>query len=230
MPNNPDFASLPLGLLSFRCGEETERFFQRKEQDSRFCFELFRRAIVQRDNQAWEYLFQRYQRLVSGWVERHPVRPLLEEDTQGLVNAAFEKMWQGLQPEKFAQFPDLKAVLRYLQLCVHSVLADLARAREENLRLDERENEPDQSRPGVEEQVSSQAQRAHLWQMVEERLKTEKERRLVQAVFLLDIKPADVCAHCPGVFQDVREVYLVKDNLMARLRRDTALQQFIENA
>ncbi len=228
MSNAPDFSALPLGFLSFRCGEETERFFQRKEQDSRFCFELFRRAIALRENQAWEYLFQRYTRLAHGWVERHPVRPFLEEEGEALVNAAFEKMWQSLTPAKFEQFSDLKAVLRYLQLCVHSVMTDLARAREEHLPLDSREDEPDREDPGVEEQVDRQAQRARLWGMVQERLKNEKERRLVQALFLHDIKPADVCVQCPGVFQDVREVYLVKDNLMARLRRDAALRQFLE--
>src|SRR5262245_34251742 len=122
---------LHLSELARRCAEETERFFAGRGHDSQFCFELFRQAIVEGDAAAWDLVYRQSESLVTGWVVRHTALEASGEAAPYFVNRAFEKMWAALTPEKFRDFPDLKFLLRYLQMCVHSVLMDHLRLAEQ---------------------------------------------------------------------------------------------------
>jgi hypothetical protein len=222
---------LTLSGLRHRCSQESDRFFRRLSHDPRYCYELFRRAILSRDEHAWELIYQQYQPLVAGWVERHSLFQALDEETQYFVNRSFQKMWAVFTPQKFAGFPDLKSILRYLQMCVHSAIVDYARGREQAFMLeDELEELPAHAgtdEPDLEDQVLSKTQAEALWRWLDERFKNEKERRVVYGCFVLALKPGEVYTLYPGVFKDVKEVYVVKDNLLARLRRDSELKELL---
>jgi hypothetical protein len=160
----------------------------------------------------------------------------LDEEPEYFLNRAFEKIWGVITPQKFAEFPDLKSVLRYLQLCVHSVIIDYARAREraellaedsEPERLAFSDEEPDDN--GVENKVSSRLQGREVWDGLSQRLKTEQERVLVFALFVLALKPREVFEAYPGAFSSIDEVYMVKENLLSRLRRDKGLLHALRN-
>lgn len=96
MSTQADPRLLTLPGLALRCGQESERFFRRQDYDPRYCFELFRRAILHRNSQAWEIIYTQYRPLVAGWVERHPTFPTSHEENEYFVNRAFEKMWTAL--------------------------------------------------------------------------------------------------------------------------------------
>jgi len=55
----------------------------------------------------------------------------------------------------------------------------------------------------------------------------EKERRVVYGSFVLALKPRELYAQFRETFRDVKEVYRVKENVLARLRRDAELQEFL---
>jgi hypothetical protein len=61
------------------------------------------------------------------------------------------------------------------------------------------------------------------WEEVDARLRDEKERRVVYGSFVLALKPRELCAQFPETFCDVNQVYRIKENVLARLRRDTEL-------
>lgn len=231
MSGSIDPTSLSLSSLRHCCAQESDRFFKRQSHDPRYCYELFRRAVLGRDQHAWELLYVQYQPLVTGWVERHTLFSALDEEAQFYVNWAFEKMWSVMTAEKFAHFADLKSILRYLQMCVHSVIIDSLRAREQAVLLDD-EAEPEiasvsaDREPGLEAKVLARSQAAELWRMLDQRFRSEKERQIVYGSFVLGLKPTEVYALYPSTFRDVKEVYLVKDNLLARLRRDAELREF----
>ena len=52
-----DLQDLTLAGVAHRCARETELFFQRQSYDPRYCCELFRRAIVDRDQGTWELVY-----------------------------------------------------------------------------------------------------------------------------------------------------------------------------
>ncbi len=233
LPLSDEISTLSLSGLRHRCAEESDRFFKRLGHDPRFCFELFRRAITRHDQQAWEILYVQYQPLVASWVERHALFPSFNEETQFFVNWAFEKMWTALSADKFARFPDLKAVLRYLQMCVHSVLVDFMRSHERASFLEDELQEQPVPDPDEKNQPENQAlersQGEALWSWLEGKLKDEKERCIVYGSFILDLKPGELQAYYRDVFSDVKEIYKVKDNLLSRLKRDEELRQFFSD-
>ena len=100
-----------LADIADRCAQETERFFQGQSYDPQYCFELFRRAILEHDQSAWETIHARYQSLVAGWVKQHPAFESSGEEVPYFVNRAFEKIWVALTPDKFGRFSDLSSLL-----------------------------------------------------------------------------------------------------------------------
>jgi hypothetical protein len=123
---------LSINELAQRCSEETNKFLKQNISNDRYCLEMFRRAIVNRDDDAWASIYQQYAPLVLTWVTQHQsAAPLLGQDGSGpLVNAAFAKFSQALTPAKMENFDSLAAVLKYLKMCVHSVVADEVRLRQ----------------------------------------------------------------------------------------------------
>jgi hypothetical protein len=227
-----EIQSLSFSVLSSRCAQESEHFFSRQVHDPRFCFEIFRRAISERHQQGWSFLYQQYQPLVAGWVERHSLFAHTGEENQYFVNGAFEKMWKVMTPEKFSQFPDLKSILRYLQMCVHSVITDHVRKKEENLLLDDVPSfakERSNQNPDIEQSVVTRDQREDLWRDLTRRLKNEKELQVVYGTFVLGLKPREILAEFPGVFRDVEEIYQIKANVIDRLRRDRDFRESLSN-
>jgi hypothetical protein len=225
-----EFEEINLNGIVSRCQLESELFFQRQAFDPRYCFELFRRAFLLRSDEAWECIFRQYRRLIFSWIERHPLTAVLDEEPDYYLNRTFEKIWAVITPQKFAEFPDLKSLLRYLQLCVHSVIVDHARAREQAELMD-RDSEPEnlafseESREdrGVEDMILQRQQGREVWSWVAQRLKTEQERVLVFAMFALALKPREVLEEYPGTFRSIDDIYMVKENVLSRLRREKEL-------
>jgi DNA-directed RNA polymerase specialized sigma24 family protein len=231
MSDQSDLNSVSLNILKHRCSEESDRYFRRQNHDPRYCFELIRRAIVDQNQPAWNMVYTQYQPLVAGWIRRHTLFSSLDEELQFFINRTFEKMWHVLTPEKFAQFPDLKSILRYLQMCVHSVIVDTLRAREQAQLLEDLPGEPmltiGNGLDGPEVQILDRSQAESLWEWIEARLKNDQERRVVYCSFVLDLKPAQIYDQHKDIFQNVREIYQIKENILARLRRDQELKEFL---
>lgn len=221
-----DLNALTLAGISHRCAQETELFFRRHPYDPLYCYELFRRAILERNQRAYDCLYAQYQPLVAGWVERHPSFAGAGEEVPYFVNRAFEKLWHALTPEKFRRFNDLKALLSYLKLCTHSVIIDHARARQHSL-VDEEQGEAllaGQAASGdVEQETIENVQQQEFWRLVNGRLADEKEQAVVFGSFVLAMKPAELHVRYAHLFSDVKDVYRTKQNVLERLRRDQEL-------
>ena len=219
------FARLPLPRVAERCCEESVRFVQRLAHDPRFCFELFRRAIVERDQRAWEALYIQYTQhtpVVRHWVENHPLFPASGEDAEYFINRAFERMWAALTAAKFSRFSDLPPLLRYLKMCAHSAVADHVRGKLSSTQ--ELTENCGSSAPGRPfEQLCS----SELWQMLDPRLRDDRERTAVYCRFVAGMKPNEICTDHAALFVDVREVYAVLQNVLKRLRRDRDLQDYL---
>ena len=218
---------LSINELAHCCSQETNKFLKQNVSDDRFCLELFRRAIVNRDDAAWVCIYQQYAPLVLTWVtQRQSATPLLEQEGSApLVNAAFAKFSQALTPAKMGNFDSLAAILKYLKMCVQSVVADEVRARqvrqyEETLELIEQEPASDDPADDVISSISAQG----LWQIIQEELNSEDERLLIYLAYVQGMKPAEISNLHRQFFPTVEDVYRIKRNVLERLRRNKRLQ------
>jgi hypothetical protein len=222
----PDLSLLPLSVVANGCSQESQRFLQRTAHDPTFCYDLFRRAIVERNQRAWDRVYAQYVEetpIVRRWVERHGLFAATGEDAAFFVNRAFEKMWGAVSPEKFAAFPDLTSLMRYLKLCVNSVISDYARQMHPpDVTLQESDPSPDRN------PHQDRVERQELWQLIESRLNSDQERTAIYCRYDLGMKPSEITTQYPQLFADVQEVYRVLQNVLNRLRRDHELLAYFD--
>lgn len=228
----PVIDQLSVNELARRCTEETNKFLRQSASDDRYCLELFRRAIARRDEDAWACLYQQYAPLVLTWVNQHQsAAALLGQDGGApMVNAVFAKFAQALTPAKMANFDSLAAILKYLKMCVHSVIADEVRSRQSRQyeeTLDSIEQEPATDDPA--EDVISGLSIQSLWQVIQEELNGEDERLLIYLAYVQGMKPAEICAQQRHYFPSVEDVYRIKRNVLERLRRNRRLQAMFKH-
>ena len=219
---------LTLSILSQRCQTESQRFFAGAAHDTSFCFELFRRAFVDQDETAWDLLHEQYLSLVTGWVLRHNAFHNTGEEPDLFANAAFYKMWRAVNATKFRKFNQLNEVLRYLQMCVGSVITDYLRSQDQSELVDELPRALDIDwETDVEGEISSQGVQRRFWSFILERLNSEEEVAVIHDLFVLSLKPREILARRERLFDDVRQIYRIRENVIDRLRRDDELADFL---
>lgn len=221
--------SMAVEDLARRCAQETDLYFTRQDYDSSYCFELFRRAIQNKDERALELIIAQYQPLVARWVDRwmskHPDLTSFNEEAQDFVAQAFERFWVSFTPAKFNKSPNLAAVLRYLQMCVNGAITDAWRklrriALEQE--LGEEEREPAELQPSPEDLL----ERDEFWLLVRKKSRDPKEYIVVYASFYLGLSPREILAEYPDEFRDIKEIYQCKANILDRLGRDEEFREF----
>jgi hypothetical protein len=230
MPHESNPKYINLTDLASICAQETELFFQHRTNDTRYCFELFRRAVCENDQSAWEVIYNQYQSLVTGWVMQHKGFKTSGEEAQYFVTGAFGKISSILTAEKFGKFSDLQSLLYYLKMCVHSTITDYNRMSDRAdlyVSFEELQIEVKGNNPATEEEVVDRIDNQSFWDWINEKLNDEKERLVIEGVFVLALKPRELCDHYAGKFSDVEEVYRIKQNVLARLRRDAEFRKLL---
>jgi DNA-directed RNA polymerase specialized sigma24 family protein len=233
MSNAGQSASVSLHALAQQCAQETQRFFQHGNEKAQGCLELFQRAMISRQEEAWNYIYQQYEGQVRRWVQRHSMFGMTGETADYFVNLAFMRMWQAITPEKFARFSAINEIMRYLQMCVHSVIVDYLRARP-RLAVSI-EDASDQGMISTATHIATtvldKVYQTQVWNMIGTRIRNQKEKIVLNCFYALDMKPREIYEEYPQIFRDVKEIYRIKENILARLRRDKELQAlFAENA
>ena len=222
---------LSLEELTQRCAAETERFFRRVGgHDNQFCFELFRRAFAERNDAAWAKLYHQYHGLVTGWICEHPQFASADEEPDYFANGVFTSMWKACPPERFANFPDLPAVLAYLKSCVHTTILNHTRKRRPAVAEISEELVGTPHSAGTTDPMAgavlNKLARTELWHLLDSLLHNDKERLVTELYFIQGMKPRMIYDQHGDRFATVQEVYRIKQNLMERLSRNTDLQQF----
>ena len=221
--------SMPNAQLAALCARETDLFLHQKAYDPQYCFELFRRAFKERLEEAWDLIVKQYQAEVLKWVKRHPSFRATNEEAEGFVFEAFMKMWQAISPEKFDSFSGLAGLLGYLKMCVGSILIDRTRTidRLNPDELDETHEEQLASHdPSPEQQLLSKMDSQQLLEALRHKIPDKKEWLVITAMYLLDLKPREILIRYKKEFESMDEIYRIKQNVFARLRRDDDLRGF----
>jgi DNA-directed RNA polymerase specialized sigma24 family protein len=190
-------------------------------------YDLFRRAVVERDADAWATIAKRYRHLLISWALRCPAAQGTGEFYEDLADRALARAWAALSPERFAAFPSLASLLAYLRTCVAAAAIDAARAQATHERVVHHIEQADPM--PLEHVVLEPLDRAEVWQLVTNLVKTEAERVVLVERFVLDLPPRVILARHPALFVDVGVIYTAIRNLCERLRRNPNLRRFYED-
>jgi hypothetical protein len=236
-----DLSRTPVGDLAAACRRETDRFRSGQPSADEYCFELFRRAISDRDEAAWEAVVVQYRGVVLTWVQRHGGASV--QDADYWVNRTFDRFWSAMRPERFGLFEGLPRVLKYLQMCAATAVLDELRA--QRATPHESLDQLFGARPGAQRETpgaevgdpagtdaeASAVERLagqELWGAIAAEVPDEGERTVLYCSFALGMKPAEIAERRPELFAGVPDVYRIKRNVLERLRRSPAIRRFVE--
>lgn len=186
--------------------------------------ELFRRAIVEGDQAAWETVLAQYSGLVRGWLRRHPAARLGRDLEGDLINRTFERFWLFVRPGRFDTFAGLPALLQYLKLCTQSALIDELREREKAGSAQASADALPYAR-AFEGEVAGQLLAREIWQVIAAEMRNENELLIARLTLIYALKPQEIHERHPERFANVAEVYRVKRNLLERLRHNEAIRR-----
>lgn len=225
-----DLTRQSISSITLRCQEESSKFLRGEAYSEQYCLELFRRAIVARDEDAWAAIVVQYRGKVLAWVRRYSSAGRLSVDDDEWVNETFARFWQNFTPTHLDRSLGLAAVLKYLQACVHSSVMDRWRRRElaQTIESQRDTSDSDVDEPAVEDPTPSNLVARELWQAIGEELTAEAERRVIYLSLVLGLKPGEIQEGYPTWFPSIDDVYRTKRNALDRLRRSPKIRQFLE--
>jgi DNA-directed RNA polymerase specialized sigma24 family protein len=221
---------MPVGHLEERCYEETLRYYQRELCDGRYGYQLFRRALVCRDQWAWEALERIYRSQLVRWARSHRLYAQSGEEAEALANRALENLWRRVGPASFDAFPNLNSILGYLQRCVHNLVIDQARmrAREQQRAQALGEAMAGQVAPTAQGRALDQVRAGEIWSVVQAHCRNTREERVAYSYLVLGLKPSDILALYPDLFLNTTAINAVLATLLKRLRRSPAMRREYE--
>ncbi len=189
--------NMHLAALKYRCSLEINNYRQKKESDDRYCLEIFKRAIIDGDNEAWVALQEQFRENVLTWLRCHAKRQeaLRIETEQNYIDDTFKRFWLW-----------------------DSLITDNLRfyARSERIPLPENRISTASTNGGPDD-------KRELWQAIQKILTDKRELRIVFLLYNEGLKPREIIQHCPGEFSDEKEVYHLTRNALDRLRRNASI-------
>jgi DNA-directed RNA polymerase specialized sigma24 family protein len=220
-----EVAQLTVQELIDRLGAQTESSPRGDSDADRYSFELFRRAIADRDQASWQALMSLYHEHVLHWCLRSGAN---YGDSDEMVEATWVKFWQSYTTAKFAGAADsTSAVLGYLKLCARSVVLDEMRRRARLVPLEERQHDAESSMEEDSQIDIEPIDAPAFWRLVEEHLRDDRDRLLVYLTYELGLRPAEIQRRHPEQFPSIRDVYRITRNILDRLRRSTTLAAWL---
>ena len=209
--------SMSIAALTTRCMEELHKFGHGAPSDERFGMELFYRALVQHNSQAWEALQQCFHESMSRWLRNHPLRDVAcgFDSEENYVAQGFARFWLAMANRQDGMLQSLGAAMKYLRACLHACIVDTlrtySRARVVGL--------PEAGEAG-ELSCEDEYESDELWQVISHLIPQKRERRVAYLLYHCGLKPRAIVHFCYEEFNDVQEIYHIRRNIIERLRRN----------
>ena len=218
----PAMSELPgamsLSALADRCTSEINNYRRGEASNDQYCLELFRRAMLERDDSAWALLVERFHEYMLGLFRRHLRQEAAArlDSPENYVARAFERFWLATVHNQQLEFTTLAAALSYLRNCLNGAILD-------TLRTYSRSREVALPEPGFAESpaVDDQDDGQELWDIIQSLLPNERERRVAYLLFHCNLKPREIVRRCTQEFSNVQEIYHRRRNITERLMRDS---------
>lgn len=199
-----------------------------REQESGYCFELFRRALEDHNQAAWTAIDQQYKNLILHWI--YCCAPALpREAAEEIAPQTLPKFWQILHRSSAPlgeRFGHIGAVLKYLKQCTLSVLRDYERRMQRRERINQQlrsTEQPITHQFESEQELLARIDRDRLLDLVRRWVETyvtdPQEQQVLALSFEGGLTPAQIAARYPAEFEDVQTVRRIKERILKRAKR-----------
>lgn len=209
------------------CRKISRKPRRRNPLEEKYCFELFRRAIEEADNQAWEALKQQYDGLIHHWIARSSGAPLSWQDREDLVQDTWSNFHHALKKYNISlakHFEHVGRLLKFLNKCAYTATMKHWKRKQKAKRLQK-------ELTSVAEQVAEAPDEATLKRMLteerqaalkkwrEEKITDAHEQLVFDCSFKEGLKPRQIADAYPDIFPHAKAVYRTKENILKRAKR-----------
>jgi len=170
-----------------------------------YCFELFRRAIDNSSQAAWDAIHRQYQALIRDWIGTDNVN---QED---LLQESYLKFFKAFQHRyTLAQFPNISTIIGLWRVITKNVAINSVRIEKPTIQ-------------GLDEMIE-------LLQplQTDSDPKDEEEQIVFEQRFEFDLKPAAIAKNYPHLFASAKAVSTVVERIKLRLKRDPMIGQLLD--
>lgn len=199
-----------------------------------FCFELFRRAIIDSDNLAWSAVYAQYHKLVYSWVVKAtgPSKDISINSPEDFVIDTFSKFWNAFSDEHLARSENnLSFILAYLKRCAVTRVGEARRKQArrvidvqwESVAYAEAEKKQANTIDFILDELGQEA----IWHEIEQSCTDELDLIVARLGIVSNLKPKKILELHPDSFTTVREIYDRRRNLRDRLQRNPQLQSLL---
>ena len=209
-------SELSLPELAALCLAEIDNYRRGEPYTERYGLELFHRALMNRDQEAWAWMQHCFEGMVHGWVRRHPQRAVAcrLESEEHYVAQAFERFWQATACNQQVEFKTLAAALQYLRASLHGAIL-------ETLRAYQRPREVSRPASGAtgEPFMEDVTGDSELRDILKGILPNPREQRLAYLLFSCGLKPREIVHYCSPEWSSVQEISALRRTIMERVLR-----------
>lgn len=201
---------------------------QPRNEESGYCFELFRRALEEEEPDAWLAIDAQYRQLLLRWATDY-APDLSREEIERIVPDALPKFWQSLTRSTVPlthRFSHIGSLLKYLKRCTLSVLSDYRRQLRRIERIRQRlesAEQPQTLQTKNEHDVVTRLEQEQLLQQVRAWVKNyvrdAQERQVLYLSYQEGLSPAEIAALYAQQFPDAQSVRRIKERVLKRARR-----------
>lgn len=224
---------LSLDEVAEKCKEQERHFHNNKKSDSRYCYELFRRALVNGSARAWKLLYKQYEKQMTHWVWNNSGVANCGEAPDYFVNRGFTKFWEQARKKRFdVEFPHLGGILQYLRICLTSEYLDYVRRNGPKsgyltVNFSEADEYRTLSTGGFEEALADRAFREKVMENFKSKLKNRDEELVFIQSFHYGRSAREIFQLYPDLAADIKQIYRIKENILKRFRRMAKKGQII---
>ncbi|MBE0689279.1 MAG: sigma-70 family RNA polymerase sigma factor [Anaerolineae bacterium] len=216
-----DFSAFDIEAIARRCAEETQKFLRHIEQDTRYCFELWRRALAEQLDDALQHLYLLYIPLLAGRARRHKQFAMSCADGDYFARIALANFYRACHGARFTDmFPELAPVMKYLNACLHSAIVQDVRDNPLTPPLPEDDSgliaPPDPS--------DHDLRSSDLWEHIRSVLDDSRDEALSYKRFVLQMTPAEIMRADQGLWQSTRDISVALQRIRRKLRKDDTLR------
>ena len=209
--SNPLCSEMSIPVLAAHCLRELDHYRRGEPCTDIYGVELFRRATMQDNQEAWVAVQHCFGGMVRGWFPCHPSRETAcrLECEEHYVAQAFERFWQATASYQWVEFNQLSAALQYLRASLHGAILDTLRVYAQPIGV----SLPGPGEPRVEDSTDNR----EVWNILKVMLSNPLEQRLAYLLFHCGLGPGEIVLVYPQEWSCVQEIYRLRRNILERL-------------
>jgi len=209
--SNPLCGEMSIPVLAAHCLNKLDHYRQSEPSTDIYGVELFRRATMHDNQEAWAAVQHCFGGIVRGWFRCHPSRETAcrLESEEHYIAKAFERFWQATASHQRVEFIQLSAALQYLHASLHGAILDTLRAYAQPIGV----SLPGPGEPRVEDSNNG----CVVWDILKAMLSNPREQRLAYLLFHCGLGPREIVHVCPQEWSSVQEIYRLRYNILERL-------------